>query len=466
VILFGGAGGLWRVSAAGGTAFPVTVLDRSRHEAEQGFPAFLPDGRHFMYTRQFSRVDETGVFVGSLDARPDEQPPTRLVATDFSATFAPAAGSDGGYILFLRGRTLIAQAFDPAQLRLTGVPRPIADSVGTIFANYGPGLFSVSANGNLVFRETSESPKSELTWFDRQGRVEGKVGEPASYNTVALSPDGTRVASDPVSAPAGSRDIWIYDLSRGSSTRLTSQAGTEWLPVWSPDSTQVTFFAGPANLGDLHRKAAAGLGNEEVLIQSDRPKWPQSWSPDGRFLLYSASTNTATPGLLQLWLLPLTPGPIHGKPVQLLSSNFQQSQGRFSPDGRFIAYTSNESLRFEVYVQPFSESTISEPPTARWVVSSGGGTQPVWRRNGREIFYVSLDSKMMAVGVELQPVFRAAAPHALFSAPIAGGGKLANVHRYDVTADGQQFLINVTANQGLTTFSPVVVVLNWPSRLK
>jgi eukaryotic-like serine/threonine-protein kinase len=466
VIVFG-SGRMFQVPAGGGVASPLTVLDASRREINHGAPSFLPDGRHFLYYRRFSSPDNNGIYLGSVDAKPEAQGSKRLLDTPFTSAYAPSPNLKVGSLLFLREGTLMAQSFDNRRMELTGEPHPVSEQVGTGAPGFGPVFFSVSANGVLAFRPAVELPKSQLTWFDRQGNPLGVVGELRSYNTLALSPDGTRVASDHWAGPGTQRDLWIYDLSRGVGARFTSDPGFEFMPVWSPDGSQVVFFSGPVpDFGDLHRKASSGAGNDEVLFKSNEAKWPQDWSPDGRFLLYSSPV--ANSGPVNLWLLPLTgAGGASIRPVPFLKTAFHEIQGRFSPDGHFIAYASDESGKLEVYVQPFPASLGGKFAGGKWVVSKGGGTQPTWRRDGKELFYISADSKMMAVEVSTSPTFKAGVPKALFAAPIFGGGAFGVVHRYDVTANGQRFLINAFSPGGAPSSSPpITVVLNWQAGLK
>jgi Tol biopolymer transport system component len=477
VILFGTRGGSqWRVSDAGGTPLPVTKLDPERRELFHGAPDFLPDGRHFLYHRVMRDEGDSGIYVGSLDATPEQQSSRLLTALASSgAVFAPASdpGSSTGHVLFTREGSLMAQAFDAGRMELSGEAAPIAE--GMIYA--GPRPFSVSATGVLAYRTGSDRAGfggvTQLTWFDRQGQALGTAGEPGPFNSVALSPDGTRVAVSRT-APGGRRglsglahDIWVYETARGTSTRLTSNPAIDWLATWSPDGRSLIFSSErDGSVFNLYQKLSSGAGEDELLFKSNEDKSSQDWSHDGRFLLYSVGVRgrgdfRAT--TQDLWVLPLTPNSTGGlKPEIYLKTEFNESQARFSPDGRFIAYSSDISGRDEIYLRPFPAASAG-----RWTVSTDGGVAPRWRADGKELFYISLDSKMMAVEVNTRPAFKAGIPKTLFHAPIWGGASFRVATRYDVTADGNKFLINsLLINSGAPAASPITVVLNWTALLK
>jgi Tol biopolymer transport system component len=291
----------------------------------------------------------------------------------------------------------------------------------------------------------------------------GTASEPANFNTVALSPDGTRAAVSRAVALGGSGDLWMHVFARGTSTRFTSDPTNEYMAVWSPDGNRIAFSSSRDQYYNLYLKAASGAGNESELLKSSEHKYAYDWSSDGRFLLYGVTDPKSLK--LTLWTVPLSGDP---KPASYLNTQFNQHQAQFSPDGRWIAYSSDETGRNEIYVQPF--------PTAsggKWPVSTEGGTQPRWRRdNGKELFYVSADSRLMAVDVSTttvsgSPVFHAGVPKALFPAPIFGGGAVTVQYRYDVTSDGKRFLINTVAGAATpASASPITVVLNWTAGLK
>jgi Tol biopolymer transport system component len=246
----------------------------------------------------------------------------------------------------------------------------------------------------------------------------------------------------------------VYEFPHGISRRLTFDRAPDAFPVWSPDGSRLAFASSRTGIFDLYQRASSGVGNEDLLLKSDELKSSYDWSPDGRWLLYGVRA-----GPYELWYLPLTGD--DRKPVRYLATQFNESQARFSPDGRFIAYTSDESGKNEVYVQPFPQAS-----GGKWLVSKGGGNQPQWRRNGKELFYISADSNMMAVDVTTAPVFQNGNPKALFAVPIFGAGT-GPATRYGVTPDGRKFLINTPGTEATAAFAgSITVVVNWQMGLK
>lgn len=446
----GVSGGLRRVPAAGGVAASVTVVDSSRQEGFHSFPAFLPDGRHFIYLRTSALSDHHGIYVGSLDVKPEQQSTQRLLGVQYGAAYAPTADSTMGRLLFLREGTLMTQPFDNRRLELAGEPAPVAERVG--MTNQVQGRFGVSASGLLAYRTGAAGGGNSFIWYDRQGKSLGAAAEPATYGSVALSPDGTRMA---VSRNQGNNsDIWLVESARAASTRFTFDPARDFAPVWSPDGTRIVFRSERSGVGDLYQKPASGAGSDEVLLKSPEPKIPDDWSPDGRFLLYSASDPKTQE---DLWVLPLQGD---RQPVPYLKTDFDEVQGQFSPDGRFVAYRSNESGRSEIYVQPFP---LTSGGGGKWMVSRGGGTQPRWRRDGKELFYIVKDQAVMAVDVSTSPAFKAGIPQALFERTVLPADR---DFRWDVSADGKRFLLNTVEAETSTSSSPITVVLNWQAGLK
>jgi len=437
---------LQKVSASGGVPSAATV----RGDGELGHrrPSFLPDGRHFLYS-----VVDGAIYLASLDST--DRTLLTKIPTNGNVLYAD------GHLLFVRDTTLMAQPFDLRQLTLTGEPVPVAEQV-QVTRQYG--AFSVSDAGVLVYQTgTGLATDRQLTWFDRVGQRLGTIEKPGSYVAVAISPDGTRVAMDrsEPGQPDNAEDVWVHDFARSTSMRFTFDRADDFMAVWSPDGSHLAWSTKRDGQYNLYRKGSNGAGLDQALFKSSDNKVPDDYSPDGRFLLYGVEAA----GGFELWLLPLTGDDKKPKPY-LQQDGFNVTQARFSPDGRFVAYTSNASGRPEVYVQPFPE-----PASGKWMVSREGGIQPRWRRDGRELFYISADSKVMAVPVSTVPNFTPSAPIALFAVPIFGGGTTTRSDtRYDVTSDGQKFLINAVL-PGTTAArpvppAPITVVLNWTAGLK
>ena len=436
-------GPLMRVAASGGQTVAVTQPDQSF--PSHRFPEFLPDGRRFLYFGALGAPDKEGVYLGSLDGAPTK----RLLTAETAATFAWP-----GYLVLVQQGVLVARPFNLTTQEV-GESIPIAQPVGWD-TSVRRGAYSVSAAGVLAHR-SGAAGRRRLVWVDRAGKQVGTVGAPddAAVTNVALSPTGRRVAVTRI--VRGNSDIWILDVDRGVPTRFTFDPALDNNPIWSPDSSRVVFRSNRSGPFDLYEKTASGAGVERPVLTSLQIKNPTDWSPDGRFLLYS-SLDTKTG--LDLWALPLTGD---RKPFPVLQTPFTERNGQFSPDGRWIAYDSNESGRFEVSVQPFPG------PGGKWQVSTGGGVTPRWRRDGRELFYVAPDGALMAAPVRASSDGQAlepGEPARLFRVPIVLGGFVPDnqKHQYDVAADGQRFLINVTTEEA--SAAPITVVLNWMTALK
>ena len=451
-IVFGTTGNrpLLRMPAGGGVPVPITSLGAL--EAAHRFPQFLPGGRQFLYLRVSGDPNVMGVYVGSLDAKPEEQSSTRLVATNRQAYYAASAGATG-HLIFMRDTTLMAQPFDPATLELSGDAVPIAENVDS-FPAVSYGLFAVSDTGTLVYRGGAGA-KTSLVWFDQSGRPQAAFGEPGQYSAPAVSPDQMRVAVARGLPP--NRDIWIVDLGRGTTTRLTFDAADDFNPVWSPDGTSIAFTSNRTGQPKLYLKPADGSGEERQL--TDMPGSATSWSRDGRFLLFTSNA-PKTGG--DLWVLPdprLSSGT--SKPFAVLATQFNELNGQFSPDGRWIAYSSNESSTSDVYVRAFSPNGNASAAGGKWLVSSGGiSVLPRWSTDGRQLVYVSAATfGLNAVDVDTRAGFQSGTPKRLFTAP----PPLLNVG-WNLAPDGKRFLF-VTTPDGDRS-APFTVVVNWASALK
>jgi len=277
------------------------------------------------------------------------------------------------------------------------------------------------------------------------------VGPMGEYFNIFFSPDEKRVAAAITDSQSGTRDVWLVDIVRGTPTRFTFDPAEDFLPIWSPDGSRIVFASDRDGPGNLYQKPASGAGNEEELLKTNERKWPTDWSRDGRFVIY---TNLSQKTKLDLWVLPVTG---EQKPTPFLQSSFNEDYARFSPDGRLVAYASDESGKFEVYVQTFPASG------GKWLVSTNGGVQPRWRRDGKELFYIAPDKKLMAVDVKLEgSTFEAGVPRALFQTRVVSYPNPRNV--YEVSADGQRFLIITPLEEATST--PITVVANWNADLK
>jgi Tol biopolymer transport system component len=434
-LIFGtGTSGIFRMDAKGGEAAPVTV--RSNTDRVHVLPDFLPDGRHFLYSRQSTIPDNAGVFIGSLDLKPREQSATRLIGTPIAARFVPSE-EGGGAILFQRDTTLWAQKFDPSRFLLKGEPQVIAEHVGSGRAF---GFFAASKT-TLVYR-TALPLSKQMIWFDRAGKLQAAIGEPADlWERPRLSPDGKRLAITRFTSD--NTDVWIYDLARDVIQRATLDPSIDAYAVWSPDGKQLVFQSGRSGHHDLYQRAAQGNSQEKLLYSSNENKYATSWSHNGRFLLYTG------PGP-SIWALPLE-GPAKA-PVRLTHTASHETDAAFSPDDHWIAFVSNESGSPEVYVEAFApESNGSEN---KILISRAGGFEPHWRADGKEILYRSPGGSLTSVAVtSLNPV-RLGVPHTLFH--LAG-------ESWDMTADATRFIVEAPVEQPVTPFT---IELNWQARLK
>jgi Tol biopolymer transport system component len=449
VILFSPVvdGPLYRVSASGGLSTAVTRLDASRGESSHRWPFFLPDGRHFLYlvvNFGSSRGDpeKMGIYVRSLDSKEEKF----VVAAKSTLAYAPP-----GYLLFRRERNLVAQAFDAKSFRIAGEPFPVAENI-QYFPQTSSALFSASENGLLVWGPESASVLSRLVWLDRSGREIGSLGTEGDLANPRISPDGARVALDITDHQTGNVDVWIYQSTGGVATRLTSDPSLDAGPIWSPDGERIAFMSLRHSHPDLYQKSSSGAGSEESIIQSERTKYPTDWSPDGKFILFRAVDATTN---LELWTVPVGSSP---KPIPFLKTTFGVSQGQFSSDGRWVAYSSNESGKWEIAVAPFPG------PGGNWKVSPAGGSEPRWRRDGKELYYLAPDGKLMAVEVKAGATFEAGVAKPLFQIRRREPISASDLFSYDVSADGQRFLVNTDTSD--VTSAPLTAIVNWTAGLK
>jgi len=449
VIIFGHRGGrgdpLMRVSSAGGVPTPVTEVDRSRGETFHALPSFLPDGKHFVFLRTGTR-EVRGIYVGSLDAKPAEQPKERILANQYAAPYVD------GNLFFMRDGTLMTQPFDEKKLQLSGEATPVAEHVG---AEQSAGWFSVSPTGVLAFRAGAQvTGGRQATWFDAQGKQIGTVGEQGPDGGYSISPDATRVGVRDAGVGANG-DIWLLEFARGVRTRFTFRQTPGSLPVWSPDGNKIIFSTGEA----IYEKASSGAGEEKELLKKPGESLnPVNWSRDGRFLLYFQQNTPKTGN--DIWVLPLSDsGAGAPKPVLLLATEFNEGQARFSPDGRWISYQSNDSGRPEIYVRPFNASGPALGQ-GKWQISKDGGAVARWRADGKQIIFRAPDGSPMVADVTANgTAFQTSAPRQLFPLPSGAATD------WDVTPDGKRLLIPITRTQAVGD-EPITVVLNWKASLK
>jgi hypothetical protein len=439
------ASGLSRVSSAGGAPAVVTTVDPGTAETNHRWPYFLPDGRHFFYTASTGACcpasQPATIRIGSLD--PADATLTLLQA-ESSMSYA------SGHVLFARDGTLMAQAFDPDARQLTGDAFPVGERVAMEGSRYVSA--SVSENGTLVYAGGSSPGAQRLTWFDRAGRVLATLGE-APYiprarggRWVALSRDEKRVAITLETGNSLNQDIWTIDVARNLRSRLTVGPEAEWSPVWSPDGTRIAFARLRGEKGSLNQKSIAEASADEVVLEGEDQMIPNDWSADGRFIAYSLSKTF--PVRSDVWVLPLFGD---RKPFPVAQTAFSETSAVFSPDARWMAYTSDEAGQPNVYVQPLVGGG------ARQQVSRDGGGQAVWRADGKELFFIAPNGTLMAAPVEASGEFNAG-PQALFAA-IPPSTLTITASQFAVAKDGDRFL--VIARPDEVSATPLTVVVNW-----
>jgi len=429
-------GAIFRVLASGGTPQPVTTVNAALKQTNHRWPQFLPDGKHFLFSA--GSFGESATYAASLSGGESRL----IVRNNSNAVYVPPS-----HLLFLRQGTLMAQEFDGKKLRSLGDPRPLIERVA---GNpiLGKGTFSVSENGVLVYQSGSTlTSGDELLWLDRTGKQTAKTGTPGEYGTAAISPDGRKLAAATLEPSA----IWVYDVVRGIRTRLTFEPAVIGQPEWTPDGKSIVFFSDREGPPHVYQKAADGTGTTTPLVVDDATEFYPSVSADGRYLLFEhQATQPNSP--MEVWILPLLG---ERKAVPVVQSQFDVVWPALSPNGKWLAYVSAESGREELYVMPFLHGS------GKWLISTNGGTRPRWRRDSQELFYLSLDYKVMSVRIEetglglsvgeIQPLFQAR--------PASSPGWL-----YDVSADGKKFLMVSEGSE--TSMEPLTLVVNWAELLK
>ena len=437
VILFQVRGKIYRVPATGGEA--QLVLGSEKPEALYQWPSFLPDGRHFLFHLTDKQQDISGIYLASLD----DNRTTRLFAADSQAIYS-ASATGTGYLLYARGRTLVGQPFDAGGLKLTGEPFVVVEPFSV--TQNSRGMFSVSDSGILVYYSGSIDDNQQLTWVDRAGKLQGTLGTPGTLDAPTISPEGRHVSFSRKDDPIGTHDIFVTDLTRGVSSRFTFDNGDDRHPNWSSDGSHISWQSARNGSYQIFQKAVSGVGEDELLYSSESAISFDSWSPDGRFMLLDRFSSQSK---LDLWVLPLEGD---RQPYPYLQAPFNERGGQFSPNGRWVAYTSDESGRSEVFVQSFPASA------AKLQISTDGGSNARWRGDGKELFYISGDNKLASVEIRPDGV-GASAPKVLFDLAF-----LRRVPTYAVAADGQRFLF-VTQGQVAANLQYNVMV-NWAADIK
>ncbi len=444
VIIFAHQGrGLSRVSATGGSVAPVTTTNRAVQEITHHSPVFLPDGRHFLYYNLNPHKETRGIYLGVLDGDLKQ----RLFDADSSAVYAASSQSTEGYLLFAREGHLMAQPFDARQLKLTGEAILLPEQIGSEPV-FNRGKFSVSDNGVLVCDPSSNRQSTQLLWVDRAGKPLGSLDVEGGYNNPWLSPDEKQVVTDRWDPQTIAYDLWVKNLVSGAASRLTFDPAIDISPVWSPDGSRIVWASNRKEAYHLYQKAASGAGQEEPLFNVSG--LPTDWSRDGHFIIYRHSTSQTKS---DVWVLPLDGAK---QPFSFLQTEADEGGAQLSPDGRWLAYFSNESGNYEVYVQSFPKGG------GKRQISTKGVVGPHWRRDGKELFYYAPDGKLMVVEIKSGASFELGATNALFE--FSNGSGNMTVAPYTVSADGQRFLLNARVDK--SSSAPLTVVLNWMAEMK
>jgi serine/threonine protein kinase/Tol biopolymer transport system component len=435
--------GLMRIPAAGGTPEPASNLDASKSENSHRWPYFLPDGKHFLYWVRSSRGPQEHTLcvgtLGSLQAKV-------VTRSESMAVYA------SGYLLFLRGRTLMAQPFNAQLTEIVGDSIPVVEHV-VYDVNANRAVFSTSENGMLIYEPGDMAPPDEkLAWFTREGKESSVISQGEDFQGPALSPDGTHLAVAIINVGLGTENIWIFDLQRGTKMRLTFGGGNQSFPVWTPDGKTVYFGSNAQGPTHIYAKSADGTGEERAIFGgADEMALPGSVSPDGKYLAYGFRTANDGRGVFDIWALPLSG---EGKPFPVVHNTFSNSRPAVSPDGKWMAYSNAESGRADIYITAFPGGG------AKWQVSTTGGLQPQWRKDGRELFFLDPANNFMAVDVSTaNSAVKLGIPHVLFKPP--------GVNQYfwfAVNADGKKFIIDVVNSRGAS--EPFTLVQNWTADLK
>jgi Tol biopolymer transport system component len=421
---------LHRVSAGGGRSASVTTLELSRNETTHRFPWFLPDGEHYLYTRASHALpsgdDGNGIWVGSLGA----EEPQRIMQSASNALYA------NGHLFYVRDRFLMAIPFSSSSQELTGNPFAVGEKVAHL-PGFFRGAFAVSENGMVAFNH-GFALDSKMTWMDRQGKVIAPLGDVAQHDMIRLSPDGKKLATTIIDPSTGTGDLWVYDIARQVKSRLTFSEMNDQEPIWSPDGTQIVYQAAGSGIGDMFIRPANGTEDAELLYGTEQIEVPQDWSKDGKYILFDHGA-----GKFDVWVLPMEGDK---EPYPLVEGPFDEGYARFSPDGKWVAYISNESGKYEMYATRFPSGE------GKWQLSVGGADWAIgWKDDGSEIYYLNLQGAVVKVGLSLGDDLVADLPEEMFPTLTS--------RTYASTTNGERFIIGVP-EAPVSTY-PITLIINW-----
>jgi Tol biopolymer transport system component len=444
--------GLYKVSASGGKVTPELQLDAARFEHAHLWPQFLPDGKHFVFFNQTATAETTGVYAGAMGTGEKR----KLLSSETNAIYSSMAGAESsptGYLLYMRGRDLMGQGFNAATLAIAGDAITLANDIGFI-RTLALAPISVSDNAILVYQNVG-APVRQLMWMEREGRHAGTVGDGAMWGPPRISPDGNRLVVAKLGDDGVNADLWLFDIRGGATEFAHTPKVSEGFPIWSPDGTRIAYWSNPDGVSDLYVKQVNGT-KSELLYKSANDKFPTDWSRDGKFILF----HELVPGAkLDVMALSLPDKRAAG----VVNTVKMEAYPALSPDGRWLAFQSDDSGRLEVYVQPFEG--LSGGTRRRWKVSShtgnGQNALPRWRGDGKELFYITVDGNIMSVNVSLKDgEFASDTPKILFQTrPVPQ-----SFNFFDVTPDGQRFIVNLPLEW--SNSSVITVMTNWTEKLK
>jgi len=430
---------IYQVSEKGGEPKVIRAPDTAQNEFSCEYPYFLPDGRNYLFTLKSSIASKNGIYVASLDSNEKKQL--------LSGVASNVMYSDDGYLLFLQERTLNARPFDVKRLILSEESYSIATDI--LVDVWGQSAFSVSQSGTLIYRNAEGQSQSQFIWFDRDGGEIETAGDAGKYApNFDLSPDEKKIAvseRDPISLNA---EIYIIDTHLNDRTRLTFKSGNDGDVVWSPDGLRVGFDSLRSGNADIYEKEIDSIRDERILIAESENEWMEDWSQDGKYIIYLA-TDGLTESIRALLLSE------DQEPLTIVESTFNLDEPHLSFDGKWLAYNSNKSGTWEIYITPFSETAGQE-----YKISTGSGVQPRWRKDGKELYYLTLEGKMMAVNIEANTKIERGTPNELFDTKLSVDPLR---DQYDVSSDGKRFLLLKPLAEAEST--PITVTFNWTKLL-